>query len=470
MGNQLENVNVITWMAEASQRMHASSDVSLIMREAVVLCLKLVTAKQGAAGLLIDDELAFSEYSDAKSWYPMLCRFNQSQSLATLIKEQKVSIGATKSSFYPDLGHALTTVDSILAVPVMGSQGLLACLVLMNAEAGEFSQQNVMSVEQVAVMMASAIESGLKHVENKRVEADLQKSVATYRTLVEQIPAMTYIASMDRNKLLFVSPQVEAMLGYSQADFLANQEIWMERVHPDDRARVLGEVGQSIQDECPFHSEYKIRTKNNKTIWVKDAADVVRDQDEDLYLQGVLYDISERKETEQKMLHLAHFDHLTGLANRALFLDRLKQAVAQSKRNKQPFAVMFLDLDGFKAINDSLGHQAGDVLLAEAANRLRSHVREADTVARMGGDEFTIILSDIQSKSDIRIVAEKLIASISETYPHIQHTQAVTMSMGIAMYPKDSQQSDELVTLADDAMYKAKKAGKNRLCFVGDAA
>jgi diguanylate cyclase (GGDEF)-like protein len=131
---------------------------------------------------------------------------------------------------------------------------------------------------------------------------------------------------------------------------------------------------------------------------------------------------------------------------------------------------MFLDLDGFKSVNDSFGHQAGDELLAEVASRLNSHVREIDTVARMGGDEFTVILTGVHSQKGIELVAKKLIASIAEPYAHIEKTCPVTLSMGVAVFPDDSEISDELVRMADDAMYRAKNSGKNCYCFTSDVA
>ena len=453
-----KQAEIIVQLIHVSSRMHASSDIASIMRLAVSSCMQLVDVSEGASGLLLENQFAFAEYYDGDHWRPMQRNFDDVGMFNDLISELQPQI-ITSST-------AQLETEQMLALPVVNEEGnLLACLILFQPKQGEFSEENIFLLMQVASIMASAIENSIRHADSQRIEADLEKSVATYRTLVEQIPAITYISSLDRSQIIFVSPQVEQILGYSQADFLANQEIWLQRIHPDDREHIISAVQQSIQDELPFHAEYRMYTSENNFIWVKDAADVVRDQGEDLYVQGVLYDVTERKENEEEMIRLAHYDPLTGLANRALFLDRINHAVAQAKRHQQQFAVMYLDLDGFKAVNDQLGHQAGDELLAEAARRLRATVREVDTVARMGGDEFTIILSDVGSQKHIHDIAKKLVKVISQPYDHIDQAHTVTLSMGIAIYPQDSTNHDELITLADDAMYEAKNRGKNCFCF-----
>lgn len=178
-----------------------------------------------------------------------------------------------------------------------------------------------------------------------------------------------------------------------------------------------------------------------------------------------MYDITERKQFEEKLMKMAHYDQLTGLANRALFHDRLSQALAQAKRNKEKFAILYLDLDGFKAINDTLGHKTGDEVLAETADRMRQSVREVDTVARMGGDEFTIILNDIHTNDDISLVADKLLKAISRPYDKSAPGNKITVSIGISIYPDDATQRDALISAADNAMYHSKDRGKNRYCF-----
>jgi len=468
-GQQMSQNKLASLLAQASNHMHGTLDIPTILREAVYISSQLVDASAGAAGLMINEQLAFSEHLDGQTWKPTQLRLGRDDGWAGEIIEHKqplIIAEADDALFIPLVSQKLSGTEQLIITPIIGKQHeLLACLILFDKQKGVFTQHDSKLLEQLASMASVAIENSIQLSESRRVEEDLEKSVATYRTLVEQIPAITYIASLDRSRILFVSPQVKDILGFSQDDFLANQERWSQQIHPDDRERVLSEVQKSLNDNIPFHSEYRIYSEDGKETWVKDAASKVRDHDHDLYLQGVVYDITERKLSEKKLLQMAHFDQLTGLANRSLFHDRLDQAVAQAKRHTHKLAVMYLDLDGFKAVNDTLGHKAGDDLLAEAAHRLRQNVREVDTVARMGGDEFTIILNEITTQESIRLVAGKLIEAISAPYEHIGSEEVVTISIGTAIYPDDCTDRDALVTAADNAMYTAKNSGKNRCCF-----
>jgi diguanylate cyclase (GGDEF)-like protein/PAS domain S-box-containing protein len=187
---------------------------------------------------------------------------------------------------------------------------------------------------------------------------------------------------------------------------------------------------------------------------------------------AMIRDVSEQKVTQQRIEHLAHYDALINLPNRSLFLDRLNQSIITAKRNQCSIALLFLDLDGFKNVNDELGHHFGDLLLAKVAERLSFGVRESDTLARLGGDEFTLILNAAQEYEDVAVVAEKLIESINEPFYLDGHTVQIGASIGIARYPRDADTKATLIVVADRAMYAAKHAGKNTYRFgvpVGEA-
>ena len=173
----------------------------------------------------------------------------------------------------------------------------------------------------------------------------------------------------------------------------------------------------------------------------------------------------ERKRAEERLMYLAQYDHLTGLVNRTMFRDRLVQAMARSKRLQQPLGLMLLDLDRFKAVNDTMGHSVGDQLLKAVADRLQACIREVDTVARMGGDEFTIILEGLSSDSDIRIVAQRITNSLAEPFQMKDHTASIGVSIGITVYPSDDHEIDELLKHADAAMYRAKQQGGSSFQF-----
>ena len=179
----------------------------------------------------------------------------------------------------------------------------------------------------------------------------------------------------------------------------------------------------------------------------------------------LLHDLEERKRVEQSIRHIAHHDALTGLPNRSLFRDRLTHAMAQADRYHQKLAVMFLDLDRFKAINDTLGHNVGDQLLKIAAERLRSCVRDSDTVARLGGDEFTVIVEDIVEDHDAAAVAQKILDTLSQPFNLYGHEVFISVSVGVTLYPNDDENADNLLRNADSAMYRAKEFGRNNFQF-----
>ncbi len=456
--------------ANACNRIHSSLEIPAIIRATVTAALETIPAKIGAAGLLIDGKMAFTECLNGDEWMRLQHRFNSGEGvIGHLMKSGRPYLSnhaSTEPKANPEIDAELGGVDQLIGVPIFGKQdGLVGCILVFNSKREEFSDSDQNQLERLASIASVAIDNAIHISESRRVEADLQKSVATYRTLVEQIPAITYIATLDRSQVLFVSPQVESILGFKQDEFLSQTDMWQKQIHKEDRERVLTEVRTSYTSGEPFHSEYRIHTGDGQERWFKDAASTVRDNDQALYLQGVMYDITDRKEFESKLIHMAHFDQLTELANRTLFHDRLNQSIAQAKRHKQKFALLYLDLDGFKEVNDTLGHKAGDELLRETAQQLKESVREIDTVARMGGDEFTVILSDIKSGEDAALVAKKILKAVSRPYESVGADHRVSTSIGIALYPDDTIEADQLVTTADNAMYQAKNSGKDRFCF-----
>jgi diguanylate cyclase (GGDEF)-like protein/PAS domain S-box-containing protein len=182
----------------------------------------------------------------------------------------------------------------------------------------------------------------------------------------------------------------------------------------------------------------------------------------------LLHDITERKLDEARLDHLAHYDLLTGLPNRRLFYDRLNQAIARARRRKGKAAVLFLDLDRFKHINDTLGHEVGDLLLKEVADRLAGCLRDIDTVSRLAGDEFVVLLTDIAEAGDAAVAAQRITEALSSPYKLKDHELSVTTSMGISVYPSDGQEGAFLLEKADIAMYRAKTLGENRFEFYKD--
>ncbi|HSI37908.1 MAG TPA: diguanylate cyclase [Methylotenera sp.] len=186
------------------------------------------------------------------------------------------------------------------------------------------------------------------------------------------------------------------------------------------------------------------------------------------YFVCIARDITERKLVEEKTRYAAHHDYLTGLPNRALFMDRLKYAIPLAKRNQHKLALLFLDLDGFKRVNDMLGHASGDLLLQEVATRLQTLIRSSDVLARMGGDEFTFILNNIGTQENAALVANKIIEVLAVPFNLNSAICHIGGSVGISFYPDDAVDSEVLLRQADEAMYLAKKSGKNNCKFYTD--
>ncbi|HSP05806.1 MAG TPA: EAL domain-containing protein, partial [Acidobacteriota bacterium] len=208
--------------------------------------------------------------------------------------------------------------------------------------------------------------------------------------------------------------------------------------------------------------EQRLRRKDGSPVWVLENVSLLPDQFEgSQVMEGTAVDITDRKKAEDQIAFQAYHDALTGLPNRNLFRDRLIQAVAQATRNRDGLAVLFLDLDHFKLINDTLGHSLGDWLLTRVAERLRKIVREVDTVARLGGDEFIVLLPGIRAGEDAARVAQKVLSGIDDPFRHETQDLFVTTSIGISLFPADGEDAETLIRSADNAMYRAKELGRN---------
>jgi len=258
------------------------------------------------------------------------------------------------------------------------------------------------------------------------------------------------------------------MAGYPKDAFPYTFEEWEKRVHPDDITHTVNcyqayLAGNSSQ----FNVEFRFLCHDNSYMWIQAKGKVVErdEQNKPLRFIGTHSDISVQKKYQEEILHQAHFDTLTYLPNRFLSLDRLKHACIEAKRKQELVVLLFLDLDDFKKINDSLGHSIGDLLLIEAANRLRNVVRAVDTVGRLGGDEFIIILSGFKDEKEAHPIVENLLKQFREIFVINKREMIMTASVGIAIYPNDASNSSELLRNADSAMYDAKSQGRNTFSY-----
>src|SRR3990167_2604955 len=286
--------------------------------------------------------------------------------------------------------------------------------------------------------------------------------------LLDGIDAIVWDADADM-RFSFVSHKAVKMLGYPLERWTQEPDFWRNLILPEDRERVVSLCSKAVAEVGDHEMEYRVQAVDGRIIWVHERVTVVRGEDGKVTgLRGLLVDISAIKETENKLVHLASHDELTGLPNRTLLQDRMRQAMAHASRGSDLVAIMFIDLDRFKNINDSLGHEIGDAVLRAAAERLTGSVREVDTVSRLGGDEFVIMLIDIERTEDITVVAKKVLEALAQPFKVDMHEFFLTASIGISVYPKDGTDVQTLLKGADTAMYRAKEGGKNRFEFFTD--
>lgn len=273
-----------------------------------------------------------------------------------------------------------------------------------------------------------------------------------------------------RNNTIYFSPRWKEMIGYDEKDIGNNPDDWFSRIHPDDIERIKQELKHHYNGKnSHFDCEYKILNKDNQYRWVHIRGLAIRDeQNKAIRIAGSQADIHDHYMAQTQLAHNALHDGMTELPNRTLLMDRLNQVLKTLNRNpEQQCAVLFLDLDRFKLINDSLGHSAGDELLIEVSQRLKQCIRNEDTVARLGGDEFVILLQKIKAADEVKIVADRVLNLLKQGI-HIQgHEIFTSASIGIAIADTSNHSSEELLQNADAAMYQAKRLGKSQYAIYG---
>ena len=275
-----------------------------------------------------------------------------------------------------------------------------------------------------------------------------------------------------------VSPELCRLMGIRVQDFGGTKEAFLDRVHVDDRVVVDHALQSILAERRPCDIDHRIVFPQGGEFTVNLQAEAVfDDQLKTMMIVGTAKDISERKRSEREIHRLAYYDSLTGLPNRVLFKDRVTQAIAHARRYQSTLALLFLDLDRFKVINDTLGHNIGDLLLKQVADRLADSIRHSDSVsrsvekgeahelARLGGDEFTVLLTNIRQVQDAGLVARRILESLSRSFLIDGHEISVTTSVGIAIFPTDGDSVDQLLKSSDVAMYQAKERGRNNAQF-----
>ncbi len=290
-----------------------------------------------------------------------------------------------------------------------------------------------------------------------------QTQILQLSQVVEQSDDIVFITNRD-STIEYVNPGFERTTGYTRAEVLGKRsDILMSGQH---NRQFYSTLWQTIESGHTFHEIFTNRKKDGSLYFEEKSISPMKgDSGVVTHYVSTGKDVSDRVEAQEHLDYLAYHDVLTGLPNRTLFLDRLNHAMKSVKRTNKLVALLFLDLDGFKTINDSLGHLLGDSLLKEVACRLTKHLRENDTVARLGGDEFTIVLEGITHVDDITIATEKILSVFNTPFYIDRHELFVSASIGIAIYPFLNGNTEDLVKAADTAMYRAKEEGRNNYQF-----
>jgi diguanylate cyclase (GGDEF)-like protein/PAS domain S-box-containing protein len=349
--------------------------------------------------------------------------------------------------------EVLASCDAdIPCIVVSGAIGEEAAVALLKSGAVDYVNKNRLN------LLGPAVNRALREAEERRArraaEEALRESEARFRLIAENARDLIAMTNM-AGRYVYVSPSHATVLGYPESEMLAGGPL--ELIHPDDRERFR-------HWRAMDHFEMRLRDAQGQWRWVEGSTSLVMWQGEP-HLVSISRDISSQKEMTERLKQLAFFDPLSGLPNRTLLRDRLRQSLAHARRVGRSVGVMFVDFDNFKVLNDSLGHEFGDQVLQTASHFILDSVRDEDTVARVGGDEFVVVLPAIDAPEDAAKVAEKLLGRVSEPFELHGQGVALSASVGIAVSDGELHDIDDLLKHADLAMYLAKESGKGQYRF-----
>lgn len=348
----------------------------------------------------------------------------------------------------------------VLAIVLTGGAPLPAHAPALASTSGEAPWLLSLILAGSLFTASATVQAGSLARTRRRSREALQQSQQRFRTMFEQAPMGIALIDTLSGQFLDINPRYLAITGHSLEQL--RQSNWMAITHPDDVPGEQQQLAQLLAQQLrSFRHCKRLLRPDGEIVWV-DASVAVIDTTRHGRMQHLcmLEDVTAKRHSEALIWRQANFDALTGLPNRCMFLERLRLALAQARRDSTRVALLFIDLDHFKEVNDTLGHQQGDLLLVEAAHRLRACVRETDTVARLGGDEFTVIVADVGETGHIDRIACQILDSLLAPFA-LEQPALVSASVGITLYPDHADSIELLLKQADQAMYLAKAGGRN---------
>lgn len=364
---------------------------------------------------------------------------------------------------------------ALAEVPIISEDKLPSILNLLTGLAHQIAKQSLS--EHRANIAYASIEQQVKER-----TAQLNASTELLQQVTSHVPGMVYqyrLHTDGRSCLPYASLGIRDVFHVTPEEVQEDASKAFDKIHPDDYPATIASIQASAQNLALWHHEFRVRFDDGKECWLLGHALPQREHDGSTLWHGFITDITERKNTERQIYNLAFFDSLTQLPNRRLLNDRLSQTMAASRRSGRYGALIFLDLDNFKPLNDAHGHSVGDLLLIEVAHRIRACVRETDTVSRFGGDEFVVMLHELdenksESAAQAGVVAEKIRAKLAEPYllkvqqegkapTTVEHH--CTSSLGVVLFINHEASQEDILKWADLAMYQAKEDGRNLIRF-----
>ena len=383
----------------------------------------------------------------------------------------------------------------VLDLVMPGMDGFVTCTKIRSLPGGKRLPILIMTGLEDAASIAQAYEHGATDFVNKPVNptilchhirymlrtSNVLQALVKSEARLELAQRIARIGNWDwspRTGRFSMSNELCRLAGVRPQDFGGTLDAFLHLVHPDDRARVKDALGKIVSHHTPCDLDHRLVLPNGADFTIHLQAEGVRDeQSHEVTVVGTAQDITERKQAERAIHRLAYYDSLTGLANRVLFKDRLSNAISHAERYGVTLATLFIDLDRFKVINDTLGHTIGDLLLTHVAERLSESVRQSDSVgrhadneppaalARLGGDEFTILLTNLSQPQDAGKVGRRILESLTQPFNIEGHEVFISASIGISIFPSDGRTVEALLKNADTAMYHAKEQGRNNCQF-----